>query len=333
MEEFAGRVYPCLPLILKNIFCVMHDAKLGIQSSEVSLVFVHNHRFESNLARLDQLFGERFHHIQHLVPFYRGAVQNVIPVYDSSHRFENFFAQGQPQFLNAGCTHYLFCADDLILNPRLNESNLCAELGLDEHSGYIKFLEPITEVPFVWPHTTGALAALAGNNGTNWKMELPDEPVACERFGAHGLKVGQLSLQQFKKGIRPKQALQFLNYVALRVRNGARSWKEIAHPPYPLIAGYADLLVVPAEAVADFCHYCGVFAAAGVFVELAASTALALSCRRVVCEKDVKWKGIEYWGKHIDDFGKSRDYSLKTLYERFPPEQLYIHPIKLSKWK
>jgi hypothetical protein len=299
----------------------------------VSLIFVHNHRHEANIARLDQLLGKRFQHIQHLVPFYRGTAGNVIPVYESSHRFENFFAQGLRRFIKADTTHYLFCADDMILNPRLSESNLLGELGLDNCSGYIKYLEPITTASFAWPHTAGGLAALADNNGANWKAELPDETTARERFGRHGLAVGELSLGQLRSGIRPRQSLQLLKYLAMRLRKGARSWKEIAHPPYPLIAGYADFVVVPADAIADFCHYCGIFAAAGVFVELAVPTALALSCRRIVCEKDVKWKGLELWSQKIDDFGQSRNYSIKELLERFPPEQLYVHPIKLSKWK
>ncbi len=99
-----------------------------------------------------------------------------------------------------------------------------------------------------------------------------------------------------------------------------------------MIAGYADFVIVPAEAIAGFCHYCGVFAAAGLYVELAVPTALALSCKKIICEKDTKWKGIEYWAREIDDFGRSRDYSIKKLYEGFTPEQLYVHPVKLSKW-
>ncbi len=311
----------------------MHDSPLGTPSTRVSLIFVHNHRFEANILRLDAMYGERFQHIQHLVPFYRGAAKNVIPVYEASFQFENFFAQGARQFIRAGCTHYVFCADDMILNPRLNESNLCAELGLDKDSAYTKFFQSFTAAPFSWPHMTQALADVAGKSGANWKAELPDEPVALARFSAHGIKVGGVSLRLLKHGIRPGQAAQLLTYVTRQWSNGARSWKEIAHLPYPLLSGYADFLIVPADAIADFCHYCGVFAAAGLFVEVAAPTALGLSCQRVVQEKDVKWKGVEYWNKDIDAFCKSHDYSLKNLYERFPPERLYVHPIKLSKWK
>ena len=118
----------------------------------------------------------------------------------------------------------------------------------------------------------------------------------------------------------------------MRLLKGARSWQSLAHPPYPLITGYADFIIVPAVAVTDFCHYCGIFAAANVFPELGAPTALALSCPRIVCEKNSKWKGVELWGQDIATFGQSRNYSLATLFEQFPPEQLYVHPIKLSKW-
>ncbi|MEI9863099.1 MAG: hypothetical protein WDN00_00780 [Limisphaerales bacterium] len=103
---------------------------------------------------------------------------------------------------------------------------MCSELGLEKGSGYIKYVEPITAASFGWAHTAGALSALAGNNGTNWKAELPDEQKARDLFGAHGLQMGELSLHQFKNGIRPKQSLQLLNYLALRLRKGARSWER-----------------------------------------------------------------------------------------------------------
>ena len=311
----------------------VQDQNSETQPFRLALVLVHNHRHEANLARLDDFLGARFKNIQHLVPFYRGSAKNVISIYDSSHRFQNFFAQGRARFDKADCTHYLFCGDDLIINPRLDETNLGAELGLDNRSGFIKYLEPITRSPFAWPHVAGALSALASNSGTNWKNELPEAAVANQRLNRHGLQVGQLSLRQLGKGIRPKQIVQLVNYIGMRWLKGARSWKAMAQPPYPLIGGYADFIVVPAVALAEFCHYCGIFAAANVFAELAAPTALALSCERIVCEKDSKWKGVELWGKDIDAFGQSRSYSLAALMERFGPEQLYLHPVKLSKWK
>lgn len=305
----------------------------NIAHTRVALILVHNHRHDANIPRLDSLLGDRFGSIQHLVPFYRGKAANVIRVNDSSQRFQGFFAQGHERFVRAGCTHYAFCGDDLFLNPRLCETNLASELNLDDRSGFIKYLQPITEAPFAWPHVAAALSALASNSGTNWKTELPDESEAVQLLAKHGLKVGELSLRQFHRGIRPKQIVQLLNYVMMRFARNAKTLKSIVRPPYPLVAGYSDFVVVPASSLETFCHYCGVLAAANVFAELATPTALALSCERIVCEKDIKWRGVELWGDEINSFGRSRHYSLPALFEQFGEEQLYVHPVKLSRWK
>jgi hypothetical protein len=302
------------------------------KSSRMGLVLVHNHRHEANIARLDALLGERFSSIQHLVPFYRGSAPNVIRVNDNSQRFQGFFAQGYERLSKAGCAHYVFCGDDLFLHPHLDETNLGPELNLDDRSGFIKYLQPITEAPFAWPHVASALSALASNSGTNWKNELPSEEEAVRLLARHRLQIGTLSWRQFQRGIRPKQITQLLQYAIMHLGRNARPWQAIAHPPYPLIAGYSDFVVVPSCGLADFCHYCGVFAAANVFAELATPTALALSCERIVCEKDTRWKGLELWGDDIASFGASRNYSLQELFGQFGPDQLYVHPIKLSKW-
>jgi len=301
-------------------------------SFRLGLVVVHNHRHEANVARLDSLLSDRFSSIQHLVPFYRGAAANVVRVNDSSQRFQGFFAQAYEHLRRDDCTHYAFCGDDLFLNPCLNETNLTAELNLDDRSGFIKYLQPITEAPFVWPHVAAALSALTSNSGTNWKNELPSENEAAELLARHGLKVGALSLRQFNRGIRPKQIIQLINYVLMRFAGGAQTLNALAHPPYPLIAGYSDFIVVPASTLESFSHYCGVFAAANIFAELATPTALALSCERVVCEKDIKWRGVELWGSEIDAFCKSRNYSIAALFQQFRADELYVHPVKLSKW-
>jgi len=301
-------------------------------STTVSLIIVHNHRHEANIPRLEDMLCVRFGRIWHLVPFYRGTNDSVISVSGSSHHFPGFFAQAYKQLAQINCKYYVFCGDDLILNPRLSGANLAAELGLNAQSGFIKYLRSFTESSFSWPHVAAALSALASNSGTNWKNELPGVEEACALLKRHNLQMGELSMAQFKHGIRPKQVVQLLNYLIMQCSKGARGWGAIKQPPYPLIGGYSDFIVVPACALANFCHYCGVFSASDVFAELAAPTALALSCEHVVREADTSWEGLELWGKDIEEFGRSRNNSLQELFRQFPPNQLYVHPVKLSKW-
>ena len=85
----------------------------------------------------------------------------------------------------------------------------------------------------------------------------------------------------------------------------------------------------------DFCHYCGVFAAMRQFVEIAIPTSLILSCNSVKTLKDIGWKAEN----GVDDYrvrqrleGENQ-FSFAGLVKNFPKDFLYIHPIKLSKWK
>ena len=47
----------------------------------VCLVIFQNHQYTRNIEVLDRLYGERFDHIVHVVPFYDGSRDDVIPVY------------------------------------------------------------------------------------------------------------------------------------------------------------------------------------------------------------------------------------------------------------
>ena len=117
--------------------------------------------------------------------------------------------------------------------------------------------------------------------------------------------------------------------------------------PYPLLMSYSDFLVVPAVVIREFCRLCGVTAAMGLFVEIAIPTALALVCPVVVTE-DCRYArnsaqdkalstrriGKEIWTpQEVDAFRYKFDGSLKRLEQEFPEDLLYVHPVKLSKWR
>lgn len=71
------------------------------------------------------------------MPFYDGNVENVIPVYESSFRFQSYIAQAYQHLKGKGYTHYFIVADDMILNPQINETNLFELTGIGEHQSYI----------------------------------------------------------------------------------------------------------------------------------------------------------------------------------------------------
>ena len=124
---------------------------------KLALLVVYNHRYDKNIPVIDKIYQNRFSHVFHLVPFYDGEQENVIPVYDSSHRFQNYIAQAYPHLRNKGFTHYLVVADDMLLNPRINENSLWEQTGLDIHDCYISRISIIQTRKHFWTHSVKAL--------------------------------------------------------------------------------------------------------------------------------------------------------------------------------
>jgi hypothetical protein len=102
--------------------------------------------------------------------------------------------------------------------------------------------------------------------------------------------------------------------------------------PYPLTRGYSDVFIVEASAMRTFVQYCGIFAATGLWVEHAIPTALALSTDLITESREAKVRGRALWTKEELAELQAYEGSLKALYEDFPPDRMYLHPVKLSKW-
>jgi hypothetical protein len=99
------------------------------------------------------------------------------------------------------------------------------------------------------------------------------------------------------------------------------------------VGGYSDFFVVPNNALKRFAHLCGIFASMNVFTEIAIPTALSLcsdKCRHVLPDN---FQDGALWGQQIEDFCHEYDFSLAKLFENFPKDKLYVHPVKLSLWK
>ena len=75
------------------------------------------------------------------------------------------------------------------------------------------------------------------------------------------------------------------------------------------------------------------FAATKLFVELAIPTALVLSADKIVTEEDLELKGKPLWSKQDFKILDKYDHQLNKLLNDFPANHLYLHPVKLSKWK
>ncbi len=80
-----------------------------------------------------------------------------------------------------------------------------------------------------------------------------------------------------------------------------------------------------------FAHLCGVFAAMGLFVEVAIPTALVLACDRIVQEHETRWRGVEVWAEEkVALQNQHVGMDLRNVIGSYGRNQLYLHPVKLS---
>jgi hypothetical protein len=298
-------------------------------SSRAKLVIVFNHRFDRNIPVLDQIYAGRFD-VSYLVPFYRGDHPRTTAVYESSHQFQGYFAQALERYRSPSATHYVFAADDMLLNPALDAGSLAETLGLGPDTGFTKHLADLTTAPFAWNHLRTSIALWHRNTGVEHAPELPSEQEASDLVGRHVPTSPRLSwdrLRDFGGRLRPLESST--RKTAAHLLRHPRQLRM----PYPLLWGYSDFCVVPASALDRFAHFCGVFAAMGLFVEVAMPTALALACEEIRTEEDVDVRGVELWTPEEQAQLREQHHgNLQSLSDGFPSNWLYVHPVKLSRW-
>lgn len=305
-------------------------------SVKIALVIIYNHRYDHNIDRLEAIYADRFTNIFHVMPFYDGNKENVIEVYENSHQFQGYFTQSLSKVFDPNFTHYIYSADDLILNPKINEHNILEMMGLGSDQAFIKCLTPISDVGFRWSHLAVTLRALFSSSGVEPYPELDSESEAHAKIAGHGLTVGAIGVKNLFPMER-SHIRSIISGLALLVR--MRIVCLIKRRPYrllkyPFLLSYSDFLIVPGISIKRFCRLCGIFAAMRIFVELAAPTALALSCTSILQEAQSKMHGREIWeANEVAELENKCHRDLSELRDLFEDDLLYIHPIKLSRWK
>jgi hypothetical protein len=303
----------------------------GVALVGLCLVHVFNHRYEANLDKLDAIYSQRFSRRRAVMPFYSGGRPDVAAVHESSFCFQGYLAQAFPHYASDDVSHYVFLADDMVLHPSLNEDNLAAELGLTPRAGYLKSLTGVGNQPLEWPHLRRALDPFLHRNGVEWAGLLPSADEAAGRLEAQGIDVGEHTWADVRRLLRRRRLRDPHTEWALRYVAAGRGRRR---PPYPLVIGYSDLVVVPAVSIDAFVRVCGVLAAMGVFVEAAIPTAMLLTTSEVRTEAEIRWKGREIWSAAEEAaLVTEHGASFRRLADSFPSDQLYVHPVKLSKWK
>jgi hypothetical protein len=312
-------------------------------NKKVVLIIIFNHNYTGNLDTLENMYRNRFENIFYLIPFYTGTKENVIPVYGSSHNFQGFVAQSTNSIFKEEYHHYLYIADDLILNPLINENNYDSFFMLNKQDSFIPEFFPLNNIKtekilalgsirqatsnigndgvFFWAHTQKAINYCLRKDGLEITDHLPSYEIAIQQFNNHNIDIHPLSHADIA-GVEPELWEQHARYCL----------------DYPLVAGYSDIFIISAETIKDFSHICGAFFATDLFVELAIPTALILTSNNIVTETNLNNKGQVYWPFRHEDRKKyetdvlKHQFNLKDFLQEFPAGKLYMHPVKLSKW-
>ena len=303
--------------------------------TKVALVVIYNHRYDRNIDVVERIHGKRFSHIFHLMPFYTGDRANVIPVYENSYYFQGFIAQAWRHFRREEFTHYFFVSDDMVLNPSIDEHGFLDQMGLPEGDCFLPSTVPFHLRVGFWSRTVMAYEWRMRTPGIEPEAQLPTPAEARELLRRHGIEIAPVPFEQIwetpaswrgwvrKAWDDPVFFARYLRHVL-----GRRSFEL----PYPMIGSYADIFVVTAAAMPRFAHYCGVLAATRLFVEHAIPTALALAADSITTDAGLRLRGRALWTpaemKELDRYGRS----LRSLLAEFPPDRLFLHPIKFSRW-
>ena len=273
------------------------------------------------------------------MPFYNGKdVEglNIIPVYESSFFYSGYLAQGL-KYIKEVYSHYVVIGDDVILNPSINEENILEFLSLKSGQSYIKKLSSICEAKgiFAFRLKKYIMEPFLDYSGTEYKNIIFSREEAFERVKSKGynydltFSTKWLRERLNEHGGGGRELVKDMFYIVSILRkNRGKSF------PYPFYKIFSDFLVLSGDDIEKLIEYFGVFAAMGLFVEVAVPTAMALVCNDIVTESMTDKRGVELWGQRDrDKFAEDNRYEIDTLFKNFPPEVIYYHPVKLSKWK
>jgi hypothetical protein len=309
-----------------------------------ALLILFNHNYEANLDRLKKIYESKFDHIYFIMPFYGGKREDVIPVYENSYYFQGYIARALELLKHKEFEHYIIIGDDLILNPAINQHNYKEFFNVTDDKGFIPgpFLlsdteekRPNRKYPPYWPWNKHAVNFKVNVKGIEVQKYLPSYEEAKVLLQKHGYDFSPRMSWKFfyGKGV-------YKHYF-----NRKKHWSAVKYTfkmlpylrkglAYPVIGSYSDIIVIPGKHVEPMIRYCGIFAALGLFVEIALPTALAFSVPAMADETGLHFKGETFWQKEaIEGLETKYEKDLSRLFEKFPDQTLYIHPVKLSRWK
>lgn len=260
------------------------------------------------------------------MPFYQGNHPHTIPIYESSLHFQNYFAQANTT-LPQDADYYVICGDDMILHPDLDEQNIIDFIGCHDKA-YVKYINAITDHSFAWHRFKEALRFLDDYRAIPFREMMPSREELIEIYSRHNIEITDIGLKNCKgvwdKTVTWERIKAGLKFLFSTDRKRFAEW--------PLVEGYCDFVVVPRKYWRKFIHYCGVLGAMNIWHDCGVVTALLLACKDVLLEKDSPAFGVELWNQEVDDLYDLYQGDLQALLADYKPNQIYTHPVKLSRW-
>jgi len=314
-------------------------------TDNVCLVVFITYNYAANIPKIYKYYGDNFKNIRIIIPYFRSESDDrIITVYENCQNYQGMFAQAYPRLKDGEFSHYIFVADDCILNHGLNQDNILNALKQDHTSSFITSMDTLVSTSLTWENCNVNLTGFR-TKGVEYKAEIPDPVKAVELYKRHEKFVNT-------------QFIEFINYIDISLLGDLitgfyekvsriilnRKYKiparylpkTIKQMPYPLLMGYSDLVVINSHDLQYFCHLCGVFASMRMFLEIAIPTALAMACSHILTEKDIDFIGVTFWKdereNELMELKRDCQGSVKNLFSGDRKNVLYYHPIKLSSW-
>jgi len=335
--------------------------------NEICLVIIYNHNYEKNINLVEEIYRNKFKNICHIMPFYTGNKENVIGVYESSYQFNGYITQALKSFFDQRYSHYVFIADDVLLNPKITENTIINELKLDNNCGFISEPSLLKNDYFInWCWTfSSVLNLLKGGNACEYQKFIPSIEKAQEKFKKLGIDVDNgITSEYFNlcqkyassaksacyrftldENIIRENKLKYFIYNLFSKKSDKNKfcqkilnseYKKIKEPNliYPLARAYSDFFVIPGAKISEFAYISGIFAATRIFVEVAIPTSMILTLDKIKTDNDILLIPRPIWTKaENEELQKKHNCSIKNLINNFPEDTLLYHPVKLSKWR
>lgn len=186
---------------------------------------------------------------------------------------------------------------------------------------------------FYWNHSRFSSNPFRKKQQTQWEGSIPDYQIALKRFQEF---FGENYPEEYTKDFFVEDStIDISNNHKKEINKFIRLNGGDLKIPYPMAKGYSDIFVIKKEVLFPIARLCGVFSAMNMFAEIALPTAIVLTVNRkdITLLNDTEFEKYTEWGEERGKLEEQYQYDFRLLCEKWKKKNLYMHPIKLSKWK